>query len=313
MKTNNINWPNGKRFSFTIIDDTDNSTVSNIAPVYSLLKECGLITTKTVWVYPPRDQFKGQCLKDEQYLEFIRLLIQDGFEIASHGVGSGNFKSEEIEEGFREFNNLLGFYPNIHINHSRNPDNIYWGYKRFVFPLAWAMKMSKKRRLLFQGENPNSQHYWGDLSKLYIKYRRNHVFNGINTLKQDPCMPAFSKSKEKYANYWFSSSDGHTIKEFNALINKKNIDMLEREGGCCIVYTHFAEGFVDETGTVNKEFEERIKYLKSKDGWFVPVGEILDFLLKTKNKDACASYPYLLGLDLRWTVQRLIKRLRFGH
>ena len=43
-----MTWPNGKRFAFTIIDDTDKSTVENIKPVYDYLYSHGLKTTKTV-------------------------------------------------------------------------------------------------------------------------------------------------------------------------------------------------------------------------------------------------------------------------
>lgn len=35
-------FPDGKRFVFTIIDDTDVATLSNVKPVYDLLHECGL-------------------------------------------------------------------------------------------------------------------------------------------------------------------------------------------------------------------------------------------------------------------------------
>ncbi len=52
-----MEWPSGKKFAFTIIDDTDHGTVSNLKPVYDLLNELGIKTTKTVWVYPPRDSF----------------------------------------------------------------------------------------------------------------------------------------------------------------------------------------------------------------------------------------------------------------
>src|SRR5437899_2238785 len=45
-------WPEGKDFAFTIIDDTDNATLARIRPIYELLSELGLRTTKTVWVYP---------------------------------------------------------------------------------------------------------------------------------------------------------------------------------------------------------------------------------------------------------------------
>ena len=39
-----MTWPNGKQFAFTIIDDTDKSTVENIKPVYDYLYSHGLKT-----------------------------------------------------------------------------------------------------------------------------------------------------------------------------------------------------------------------------------------------------------------------------
>ena len=308
-----IVWPEGRKFAFSIVDDTDYSTVSNISPIYAVLKDAGIRSTKTVWVRPIRDQFTGQTLQDEEYLTFVKELMLAGFEIGLHGIGSGSFTSAEIKDGYEEFNQLLGMHPKMHINHSRNPDNMYWGNRRFTFPLSSILALSKRRRTLYQGEKENSPYFWGNICKQFIKYQRNHVFNGINTLKYDPQMPTRSKFKDKYSNYWFSSSDGHTLEEFNALINKKNIDQLEREGGCCIVYTHFATGFVDSDGNVNPSFKESMQYLSEKGGWYVPVGTILDHLLAAKKNQEFTSYLYLLRLDLKWVLQRVIKRLYTGH
>ena len=62
-------WPQGKRFAFTIVDDTDMSTVENVGPVYDFLSELGLRTTKTIWpiapLGPPRTG--GQSLEDPDY------------------------------------------------------------------------------------------------------------------------------------------------------------------------------------------------------------------------------------------------------
>ena len=56
-----MKWPSNKKFAFTIVDDTDNATVENIKPVYDLLHKLSICSTKTIWVYPPRDSDnKGQ-------------------------------------------------------------------------------------------------------------------------------------------------------------------------------------------------------------------------------------------------------------
>ena len=41
-----MNWPDNKRFVFTIIDDTDQTTVYNTKPIYDFLKDIGMRTTK---------------------------------------------------------------------------------------------------------------------------------------------------------------------------------------------------------------------------------------------------------------------------
>lgn len=307
-----IKWPNNKKFAFTIVDDTDNATVKNVKPVYDLLYKCGIITTKTVWIYPSRDNFKGECLEDDNYLDFILDLIGKGFEVGLHNVGSGSFKREEIIKGIEIFNSKLGFYPSLHINHASNPDNIYWGSERYQFILKSLIKLIYGSKRTYKGSDENSEYFWGDISKNKISYIRNYTFNNINTLKMDPSMPYKDKSKDKYSNYWFSSSDGHTVQEFNNLITRSKTDQLEREGGACIVYTHFASGFVDKLGQLDKKFIKNIEYLSSKDGWFVPASTMLDYLLLQKN-NSYASRGYLMNLDFRWVLDRIVKKYRYGR
>ena len=123
-------------------------------------------------------------------------------------------------------------------------------------------------------------------------------------------MPYIDGTKKEYSNYWFSSSDGHTISEFNSLLNKNNIDKLESEGGACLVYTHLASGFFKRDGIINEEFKRNIKYLSSKNGWFVPASTLLDYL-KSHRKNAHVSQKYLARLDLIWVVDRIGKKIRF--
>lgn len=296
-------WPQGKKFAFTIIDDTDNSLTTTVKPVYQLLADAGLRTTKTVWVYPPRDHFRGDCLADEHYLHWIRELQQQGFEIALHGVGSGLFSRSEIAAGLERYRLLLGDYPRIQINHAGNPDNIYWGGARFVFPLSFLYRCFTGKQ--FQGENPSAAVFWGDLCKRRIKYIRNHVFSGINTLSYDPAMPYRVRHKDRYSNYWFSSAAAPTVKEFNTLVSEKNIDRLEREEGCCIVYTHFGAGFTDSSGKLNDNFHQAICCLAGREGWFVPAGVLLDYLSRQKEREGFVSAGYLLRLDMTWLRDKL--------
>lgn len=305
-------FPSNKKFAFTIIDDTDNSTLTNTKPIYDLLNRLGFKTTKTVWVYDAFDKYHlTQTLQDPSYQIFINGIRKQGFEIALHSVGSGSFFRNEIIEGLDKYNEFIGEYPKVYINHSKNPDNIYWNINdRLAWPISMIISffnLLRNSRYKYFGHVEGSKHFWGDISKSKIKYLRNLTFNDINTLKQDPKMPYRDISKSKYSNYWFSSSDGHTIDEFLELISNENVDKLEREEGCCIVYTHFAEGFV-ENGVVNPEFQKRLEYLSKKGGWYAPASEILDYL----NEDNVANYYYKLKLSFKWIFNRIIKFLKYN-
>lgn len=302
-------WPDNKKFAFTIVDDTDSSTVSNVKPIYELLDDTGIKTTKTVWIYPPRDEFTGGCLLEDDYRAFILWLRNKGFEIAFHGAGSGGFTSEETLSALELFSKIIGYYPKLHINHGNNPDGIYWGYKRFFLPLGMLYKFFFSNGVKYAGEDKASIYFWGDLCKQNIKYIRNRVFSDINTLQYDPYMPYVEKNKEIYSDFWFSSSDGFDLKTFCHLTKKENIDRLSDEGGCCIVYTHFGYGFVDEQGKISRQFKENIKYLACKDGWFAPASEVLDYIQNQKGSSNYLSALNLYKMDAKWFSERIYRKL----
>lgn len=63
-----MQWKSGKDFAFTIIDDTDGSTVGNTKPIYDYLAGRNIRTTKTVWVYPSRDRFTVRKIEQRRAL-----------------------------------------------------------------------------------------------------------------------------------------------------------------------------------------------------------------------------------------------------
>ncbi len=306
-----MKWPDNKDFAFTIIDDTDNATVENIRPVYDHLLKNGIKTTKTVWVYPPRDHFAGQCLLDDDYLDYLLDLQKQGVGLQLHNAGSGHFNRDEIISGLEIFREKTGSYPTMHINHANNPDNLHWGHQRYGWLMKLAFMLFAGNKRVFYGDDPDSPHFWGDHAKKHIRYIRNRVFNSINTLRYDPRMPYREKNKP-FANYWFSSSDGHTVEEFNGLISSKNINKLEKEKGLCIAYTHFASDFVNRKGELNETFRENINHLANKNAWFVPATQILDYLLEQRG-DQHAGQLYLNRLDWLWLRDRVVKKMRFGR
>ena len=123
-----LKFPKNKKFAFTIIDDTDFATVNNIKPIYELLFQLNILTTKTVWVFSSKDVINQYCcshtLSNPEYLEFIRWLNNTGFEIAFHGASMSSSIREQIQLALEQFKEYLGFYPNIHINNSMNRENL---------------------------------------------------------------------------------------------------------------------------------------------------------------------------------------------
>lgn len=290
-----MNYPQGKKFALTIIDDTDGSTIENVRPVYQFLLRLGMRTTKTIWIFPSKDHFRGISLKNYRYRQFINKLHRFGFEIGLHSVGSGKFTRQDTLDGLEIFRDFLGSYPQIQVNHGQNPDSLYWGIKRFnLFRAFWRFSH-------FQGDNPESAYFWGDYHKRYIKYTRNFTFRKLNTV-----MP-YEDPQKPFANYWFSAADGADVKKFIRLTQPQNINRLEKVGGAAIIYTHFASGFV-KGGRLNLEFQRNLTYISQKNGFFVPVGELLNYLLQAKIQKTVAPGA-IRRLEFRWLKDKMIEKL----
>jgi hypothetical protein len=302
-----------KNFYFTIIDDTDDATLENIKPVYDFLTEKGIFITKTVWVYPPRDEnSKGDSLQRPEYTKYIKELHERGFEIALHNVGSGDYTRNEILQGIEEFKEKLGFYPKIHINHSYNKDSIYGGSKRFNWPFNWVIsKIYPQYRDGFEGDVESSKFYWGDKHKEIIKYSRSHEFGLLNTLKIDKHTPYFDSKRSKYTNFWFSCSFAPNQNVFSHLLSKKNIDKLVNSNGTSIVYTHF--GYFFKNGKLDNKFIESINYLSSKkNGIYKPVTNLLDDIALERKLNGKISYPKINILTkFKYEFLHLLTRVYF--
>jgi hypothetical protein len=109
-----------------------------------------------------------------------------------------------------------------------------------------------------------------------------------------------------YVNYWFASSEGSNARSFVECISEANQVRLEAEGGACIMYTHFGHGYHDGGG-VNRRFRELMTRLAKKKAWFVPVSDLLDFLIQAKGKTRLSARDRA-RLERRW----LIHKVRFG-
>ena len=308
-KQNFIIWPKNKNFAFSIFDDTDKATVKNIKPIYDLLEKLKIYTTKSVFIFskknPIHEADTGMTLEDSEYSSFILNLRDKGFEIGFHGAKGGSSKRGEIQKALEIFKEKIGYYPKTYANHLNNKESLYWGKDRLdSFLLRFFYYLATcKRKQSFCGHIVDSEYFWGDIVRDKIKYVRNFVFSGINTLKYNPSMPYYDKQRP-YVNFWFSSSDGHNVETFNKLLSQKNINRLEKEGGGCIVYTHFANGFV-KNGQVNQETKKLLINLSKRNGWFVPVGRLLDFLQRQHFSNIIPKKEKI-KMEYKWFLNKMI-------
>ena len=110
---------------------------------------------------------------------------------------------------------------------------------------------------------------------------------------------------QQIVSHWFSSSEGANVQSFCDMISEENQDLLEAENGVCIMYTHFADGFV-EAGQLNEQFRRQMRRLSAKNGWFVPVGELLDYL-RGRREDCTISKKELRTMELAWLKFKLLR------
>jgi peptidoglycan/xylan/chitin deacetylase (PgdA/CDA1 family) len=127
-----IEWPNGKAFAFSIIDDTDNATLENVRPAYDLLRDLGMRTTKLVWAVTgdgvPR--IGGATCDDPAYRAWTLELQAAGFEIGSHGATSMTSPREVVRRSLDRFREIYGHDPRTLANHAGCLESIYWGEDR---------------------------------------------------------------------------------------------------------------------------------------------------------------------------------------
>lgn len=296
-------FPRGKRFAFTVIDDTDVATVQTVAPVYALLQELGMRATKTVWPMSCTEGSRifssSETLDDEDYRAFVVDLQRRGFEIASHGATMESSTRERTVAGFERFRAVLGAYPRVHANHAANRENLYWGAARVDVPLLRWLLRTMSGESYYQGNVEGSPYWWGDLCARHMTYVRNLTFAEINLLRVNPTMP-YRDSSRPLVPWWFSATDAEDAEAFCHLIHPARQERLEREGGVCIVATHFGKGFVRD-GRLLDTFRERLEALARRPGWFPTVGELLDWMRAEQRGD---GLPPAEWRRMQWTWAR---------
>ncbi len=112
-RTGKIRWPEGRRFVFTVFDDTDQSTLENTEPVYAFLRDLGFRTTKSVWPIAGRQEpmLGGSTCEDDEYRRWLLELKADGFEIALHSATYHSSPRADTIQALDRFQEIFGADP----------------------------------------------------------------------------------------------------------------------------------------------------------------------------------------------------------
>jgi hypothetical protein len=306
-------FPEGRRFAFTIMDDTDVATLANVGPIYRLLTDLGMRTTKTVWPVDcpegSKDFSSSSTLEDPEYLAFVLDLQRAGFEIAYHGATMETSLRERTERAIVRFVSLFRTSPRVFANHSFNRENLYWGTDRIddgVLKFLYR-RLTGQPADQYQGHRPGSPWWWGDLASAHVRYVRNLTFDEIDLRQVNPTLP-YQDPRRTLVPWWFSAADAEDVTAFNALLNPENQDRLERQGGVCIVATHLGKGFVSD-GKVVAETERLLRRLAARPGWFVPVGTLLDWLVAQRVAGPLPEREWR-RMQWRWFGHLVARQLR---
>lgn len=306
-RAHRIEWPKGRKFAFTVFDDPDGQAFETTQLVYSFLGELGFRTTIGVWPLDIRREPNsgGETCANPDYRAFLQHLQTIGFEIGFHNAAPHSTTREETVESLRLFQEYFGKPPAVMANHY-NADAIYWGPARLT---AWRrvlynlITLGRSRDKWF-GHVETHPSFWGDLCRDQIRYCRNFVYSGIDTLQKNPWMPYFDPIRP-YVRGWYSASEGHDAPAFLKTLRDAHQDRLEKEGGACIMYTHFGHAYVKD-GKLIPEFRRTMERLAGKNGWFVPVSEILDFLARSKGLTVLDD-GLRRRLEIRWLWEKLFR------
>ncbi len=304
-----VEWPDGKAFAFTIFDDTDLATLENVRPVYAFLDEIGMRTTKSVWPISlgssPRIQ--GSTCDDRDYAAWTVDLQRAGFEIGYHGASNVTATRADVVRALERFETLYGHAPRAMANHADCEEGMYWGAHRLSGSsrLMYNMLTRFRNADRYRGHIEGDPLFWGDLCRSRVRYVRNFTFAEIDTLAACPMMP-YHDPDRPFVDRWFASAEGRDVEAFVACLSEANQDRLEAKGGACIMYTHLADGFLVD-GALHPRFEQLMRRLAGKNGWFVPTTTLLDHL--------AGSEPAVIGPSERRALERrwLRSKWHVGH
>lgn len=314
MLNKKLEYPSGAEFAFTILDDTDDTTVANGRPVYDFLVNCGLRTTKTVWAFDASLEnqgpyFAGETLSSPVYLEWVHELVRNGFELAFHNATMGSsFRSETIK-ALDYIEREFGMSVRLHCNHGQNLENLHWGkdrYNSYLIKKIFRIFSKFSSQVIYEGNDPTSPYFWADVADQRLSYIRSLAYRRLNGRLISPGRPYMNIEKQKSCVF-FNTADVPNVDCFNRLVTPKSIDILRKRRGWAIVSTHFGKGYYRKN-KLDSEFRKTLEYIASKPGWFVPVSQLLDFLVAEMGGDELSNVAKL-RMEISHIFDRIGSRL----
>ena len=85
----------------------------------------------------------------------------------------------------------------------------------------------------------------------------------------------------------------------------KHFDLIIKAGTVATTDTTETCDIGIQNGKISEKFKEQMNRLSKKNGWFVPVSTLLDFL-KTKNKIQIINSKQRTALEWKWLFDKLI-------
>ena len=282
-------YPNGYDFAFTIVHDADSAYSRRLAPLFETFDKFGFKISATVfpfwadwarngeiwseWKKPngrDNDFFapKAVPLTDTNEREFYKLLAGRGHEIGMHSPSDTSDTRKELARAFEYFKQVFGNYPKVYVEHSAG---------------------SNKEAQSNEGSKPTSSYYNTDLLNRYgswvwvdgegaLTNQANPEFYDVMAANGSPfnkfALDRYGIKKGFVRTGKWKESNGNGFLQW---YSETNIDSLKKNRGTALVYTHLNEKWLDpETRMMRPEIQNRLNYLASQRGWFVPAGAILD-------------------------------------
>ena len=310
-----IVWPEGRRFAFSIFDDTDWTTLRNGPPVYDLLGDLGFRITKSVWIDDPgpHPTTGGSTCADPEYLDWVLSLQGQGHEIAFHNATDRSSARAETAAALDRFEQLFGHPPRCGADHAANAEALYAGPARVSGALAAAYSTAQRilqpERPRFSGQDETSRYFWGDLCRDRICYWRRFSFARTDLsaagplLHHDPLRP--------YVNAWFNSSHGPRREQFLERLSPSEIEGLAARGGVCLMYTHLGLDFVDDLGRPHRDVVSALTRVAELGGWLAPVSDILDHVVRSQGIDVLDARSRA-RMEWSWVADRVRHRAPIG-